>query len=346
MQFDCANYRKYYYPKLNVSTIMDQSVNDNSIQVNYYIPDVIRSGIVSNPPFDFVEKRLTIDPTDVIREMATLPTFYSQIETIRRKFVGEEYLLFEYHHDPAPVTYFEMGTFPRNDMYWDRETLGDNRLYGQAARDAFYNKLKSEVTFDAEIYGTAAPTNTSVLGRIANSYIEILDPYNTSSIALPLYPTYNASTKELKYSLTNGAISIDNVWDFIENGTNANPISANLWYNPDDSLSTTVPMKLYLYRGDDDVMDEGENYFLIEFDFVVNSSQGNEENPVSRSASQTWTMPANSSISVKFFEGSTQITKIITNDVEDNITFADGSNANDLDSSTVSYTHLTLPTIE
>ena len=325
MQFDCANYRKYYYPKLNVSTIMDQSVNDNSIQVNYYIPDVIRSGIVSNPPFDFVEKRLTIDPTDVIREMATLPTFYSQIETNRRKFVGEEYLLFEYHHDPAPVTYFEMGTFPRNDMYWDRETLGDDRLYGQAARDAFYNKLKSEVTFDTEIYGTAAPTNTSVLGRIAQSYLEIVDyDSNGNGITLPVYPTYNASSKTMNLSLVNSELNLTNIRDFIQNGINGKPLTANLFYNPDNYITGTVPVALYLFNGDDTNLDSGESYFSIEFNLKVSSSEGDATNPMHRSAIQTFEIEEGAIITAKYVDSSgTTISREITNTDSDSITIED-----------------------
>ena len=322
MQLDCSNYRKYYYPKLNVATIFDQSVNDNSIQVNYYIPDVLRSGVVSEPPFDFVANRLTIDPADVILEMSQLPTFYSQVDEIRRKFVGEEYLLFEYHHDPY-ITYFEMGTFPRNDMYWDPETLGDNRLYGQDARDAFFARLQSEVTFDSEVYGSTAPTNTSVLGRIAESYLEIVDYNNEGPITLPVYPTYEASTKTLNLSLNNSELNLNNLKDFIRNGINGNPVTANVYYNPDDSISGTIPVALYLYKGTDTIADVGEAYFSIEFELEVSSTQGDYENPVNRTAIQTFVIKEDAVIVAKYVEGDITISRNITNGDLDRITIED-----------------------
>jgi len=323
MQFDCSSYRKYYYPKLNVSTIMDQSVNDNSIQVNYYIPDVIRSGIISNPPFDFVDNRLSIDPTNVIKEMATLPTFYSQLNTIRRKFVGEEYLLFEYHHDPY-ITYFEMGTFPRNDMYWDQETLGDNRLYGQDARDAFFEKLKSEVTFDNEVYGNSSPVNSNVLGRIAESYIEIVDyDANEQAITLPIYPTYDAATKTLDMSLINSELNLTNIQEFIKNGINGKPLTANIYYNPDDSISGTVPVALYLYKGNDTNLDANEAYFSIEFDLKVSSSKGAAENPISSTGIQTFEIEKDAVITAKYVENEVTIQRNIINLDSDKITLED-----------------------
>ena len=323
MQFDCSTYRKYYYPRLNVSTIMDQSINDNSIQVNYYIPDVIRSGVVSNPPFDFVENRLTIDPTDVIKEMATLPTFYSQLNTIRRKFIGEEYLLFEYHHDPY-ITYFEMGTFPRNDMYWDQEILGDNRLYGQEARDAFFEKLKSEVTFDSEVFGTSAPINSSILGRIAESYIEIVDyDTNNDAITIPVYPTYTAATKTLNMSLVNSELNLTNLKDFIKNGINGKPITANIYYNPDDSIVGLVPVALYLYKGNDTNLDSGEAYFSIEFNLKVSSSQGSAENPYHRTGIQTFEIEKDAVIVAKYVEDEVTIERNIINLDSDKIVLED-----------------------
>ncbi|MEL0310229.1 MAG: hypothetical protein VXA18_05525, partial [Gammaproteobacteria bacterium] len=186
-QFDCSNFRRYYTPILNTATIFNQSVNDNSFQASYYIFDILRTGVVSNPPFDFVENRLTIDPTDVIKEIAALPVFFKDMHQIRRKFNTDEYMQFEYHHNPL-VSYFDFGTFPRNDAY--QADSSSDYLYGQAARNAFFEKLKSEQTFNADLYGTSAPTNESVVGRIANHVIEISDYKDSNEVKLPIYPSY------------------------------------------------------------------------------------------------------------------------------------------------------------
>ena len=74
--------------------------------------------------------------------------------------VGDDYVLFEYHHDPD-ISYFEFGTFPRNDTFI-KDGDFNNKLYGQAARDAWFEELQTEPTFDEVVYGTAS-TGSKVL---------------------------------------------------------------------------------------------------------------------------------------------------------------------------------------
>ena len=319
-QFDCTNYRKYYTPILNVATIFDQGVNDNSFQSNYYIFDILRSGVISEPPFDFVQNRLTIDPTDVIKEMAALPVFFKEINEIRRKFNTDEYMRFEYHYSPK-VANFEMGTFPRNDSY--QGDYNEDHLYGQAARDAFFAKLKTEPTFNADVYGTSAPTNESVVGRIANHVIEIFDYKDSNEIKLPVYPSYDSTTKTLNLSLINSELNVTNIKDFLENGINNNLLNAKLYYNPDDSIIGTMPIVLYLYQGNDTIVDSNEAYFSIEFSIDVNS-----ESTANKGAKQTFELKANQIIKAKFVDGDSIITRDITNTDSDKLILEDNLSDN------------------
>jgi hypothetical protein len=319
-QFDCSNYRKYYTPILNVATIFDQEVNDNSFQSNYYIFDILRSGVISDPPFDFVQNRLTIDPTDVIKEMAALPVFFKEIKEIRRKFNTDEYMRFEYHYSPK-VANFEMGTFPRNDSY--QGDYNEDHLYGQAARDAFFAKLKTEPTFNADVYGTSAPTNDSVVGRIANHMIEISDYKDSNEIKLPVYPSYNSTTKTLNLSLINSELNVSNIKDFLENGINNNLLNAKMYYNPDDSISGTMPIVLYLYQGNDTTVNSNEAYFSIEFSIDVNS-----ENTSNKGAKQTFELKANQIIKAKFVDGDTTISRNISNGDSDKLILEDNLSDN------------------
>ena len=327
---DCESVRHYYYPILSVSTIPDQSVNDNSLELRYYIPDINRSGISDNLPYDFITNRVTIDPLEMVKDIADLPRTFKELDSIRRMFNGEDYVFFEYNKDSELNAYFEAGTNPRNDMYWDRTEGSHDRIYGQAARNAFYNRIVQETTFNSDITGSSAPINTSILGRIANSFIEIVDYSGTDEIKIPVYPTYNSTTKNLDFSMTGASIDLENLHDFIENGINSKPVSVNMWYSPDDSISKTVPVKLYLYQGNDTNIDAGEGFFTISFDLVVSSQEGSEENPVNRTASQTWSVSANQSILVKYTEGNTELSKTITNGDIDEIILTD-SVSNDLD---------------
>ncbi len=321
-QEDCSGFRRYYFPILSIATIMETSVNDNSIQARYYMPDTVRTGVISSPPFDFVENRVTIDPTNVIAEMGQLPRFYSQIDQIRRLLNVEDYVLFEYHKDGSVNAYFEVGTFPRNDMYFPIAENGA-KLYGQAARDAYFTKLQSEETFTADIYGSSSPVNSRVLGRIANSYLNLVDYQGSDSVTLPVYPSYDASTKTLDLSLVGSQLDLENLQDFIENGINGNPVTANLWYNPDDSIESTIPVVLYLFRGSTPSTEVAEAYFTMEFNLTVSSSEGSEENPVGRSATQTFTIDQGA-ITASYYEDGVTITRTITNSDSDSITVSDG----------------------
>ena len=324
---DCESVRHYYYPILSVTTTPDQSVNDNSLQLRYYIPDITRSGISDNLPYDFITNRVTIDPLEMVKDIANLPRTFKELDSIRRMFNGEDYVFFEYNKDSNLNAYFEAGTNPRNDMYWDRTEGSHDRIYGQAARNAFYSRIIQETTFTSDITGTSAPINSSILGRIANSFIEIVDYVGADEIKIPVYPTYNSTTKNLDFSMTGASIDLENLHDFIENGINSKPVSVNLWYSPDDSISKTVPVKLYLYEGNDTNIDSGEGFFTITFDLIVSSQEGSEENPVRRTASQTWSVSANQSIIVKYTEGNTELSKTITNSDLDQITLSDNDSS-------------------
>ena len=325
---DCDEVRPYYYPILTVKTFIDNG-SDSSLQLSYYIPDINRSGITANPPYDFISNRVNIDPSGMVKEIASLPRTFNEIDTIRRMLKGEDYVLYAYNKDNTLNSWFEIGTNPRNDMFYDYGSGSNDKIYGQAARTAFYNRVSTDTQFSSSIFGTSAPTNSNILGRIANSYIEVVDYSGSDEIIIPVYPTYDATTKTLDYSIIGASLDLENVHSFIENGINGKPVTVNLWYNPDDSISGTVPIKLYLYQGNDTNVDSGEGYFSIEFDLTVASSEGNEENPVYRTASQTWTVPANSTITVKYIEGDTEISKNIVNVDSDQITIIDNIGVGD-----------------
>ena len=330
---DCDLVRHYYFPILKTQTFIE-NVSGNSLEMSYYIHDINRSGISDNFPYDFISNRVTIDPTAVIKEIAALPRTFAELEKIRRMLNGGDYVLYTYHKDSSVNAYFEVGTNPRNDMFWDYASGSDDRLYGQAARTAFYVRTKNESAFDINIYGNSEPNNPGVLGRISNSLIELIDYSGNDQIKIPVFPQYDPSSKTMDLSIRGASLDLENIHSFIESGINGTPVSANVWYNPDDSISATVPVKLYLYEGNDSKVDAGESYFSIEFELTVSSSEGSEENPNQRIATQTWEVPAGSEIVVKYTEDSVTLTKSISNVDSDKIELSDGR-VNDLDGAVI-----------
>ena len=330
---DCELVRHYYFPILRVSTTIDE-VSGNSLEMSYYIHDINRSGISDNFPYDFISNRVNIDPTVIVKEIASLPRTFAELDKIRRMLNGGDYVLYTYHKDSTTNAYFEVGTNPRNDMFWDFASGSDDRLYGHAARAAFYQRVSAEDAFSSNIYGNSEPKNSGILGRIANSLIEVIDYSGSDSITIPVYPTYDSNSKTMDFSIRGASLDLENIHSFIESGINGTPVSANVWYNPDDSISATVPVKLYLYEGNDSKVDAGESYFSIEFELTVSSAEGSEENPNQSIATQTWEVPAGSQIVVKYTEDSVTLTKNISNVDSDKIVLSDGR-VNDLDGAVI-----------
>ena len=79
---DCDLVRHYYFPILRTQTFID-NIAGNSLELSYYIPDITRSGVSDNLPYDFISNRLTIDPTQVIKDIAALPRTLKELDEIR-----------------------------------------------------------------------------------------------------------------------------------------------------------------------------------------------------------------------------------------------------------------------
>ncbi len=317
---DCETVRHYYTPILTATTMY--SSNSNSLEARYYVFDILKSGISSNLPYDFISgDTVTINPEAVVQDIATLPRMYKDLDSIRNLFTGDDYIYFAYHDDNSEVARFEAGTNPRNDMFEDLSNA-DVRVYGQAARDAFYNKLVSNSTFNTDVYGSGAPTNSSIIGRIANSYIEISDYVGNTELKIRVTPTFDKTSSTLDYSYA-GSLNLTNIKDFIANGINGNPVFAKIWFNPDSSISKTVPVKLYLYEGNNTVVDSDEGYFLIEFNLSVSSSETGSD--IGSNATQIWEIPASTVITASYTQNGTTISTQVTNSEVDRISLTDVS---------------------
>lgn len=317
---DCENVRHYYTPVLRATTMY--SSNSNSLEARYYVFDILKSGISSNLPYDFISgDTVTINPEAVVQDIATLPRMYKDLDSIRNLFTGDDYIYFVYHDNNSEVARFEAGTNPRNDMFEDLSNA-DVRIYGQAARDSFYNKLVSNSTFNSDVYGSSAPTNSSIIGRIANSYIEISDYVGNTELKIRVTPTFDKTSSTLDYSYA-GSLNLTNIKDFIANGINGNPVFAKIWFNPDSSISKTVPVKLYLYEGNNTVVDSGEGYFLIEFNLSVSSSETGSD--IGSNATQIWEIPASTVITASYTQNGTTISTQVTNSEVDRISLTDVS---------------------
>jgi hypothetical protein len=327
---DCDDVRHYYTPILNASTfLMDGS--GTGIGAQYYIFDILRSGISSNLPYDFIDNSVNINPELIVQDVANLPRMFKDLDAIRSLFKGDDYILFGYDKESSLNAYFEAGTNPSNDMFWDLSSGFDNapdRIYGQDARTAFFNRLKENPNLGESFYGTNAPQNTSIIGRIANSYIEISDYSESEEIKLQITPTYDYTNKTLDYSLTS-SLDLENIQNFIENSINGNPLNAKIWFNPDGSINSSVPIKLSLFQGADNLVDSGEGYFTISFDLEVASNSGGNDNRYS--ATQTWSLPAGSLIKVSYIEDSITISKTIVNIDLDQITLQDSDTGDESD---------------
>lgn len=99
----------------------------------------------------------------------------------------------------------------------------------------------------------------------------------------------------------------------MDEGIGDTPIDAEIFINPDNAVSGTMPLKLYLYHGDDDVASATEDYFSIEFNIDVSASING----------LFLTIEAGEEISAKYHTGSVVIEKTVINEGEDTILIMD-----------------------
>ena len=313
---DCNLVRHYYYP---LSIVSSFSPEGESLQISYYMPDIVRTGILSDPPYDFIKQQLTLDPTNVINSISLLPLEFNQVQNIRRMFNGEDYALLQFYKTPQLTYQFEFGTNPRNDFFNVRECFVDgcvtlNSLHGQAARKAMFDTLSNDTGWEQSA-GTAPP-KSHVLGRLSESYIEIIDyDQNTGeSLSYDVYPSYDSEDKTLDLSLHAAEIDLENIQSFLIDGIGDTPLDAKIFFNPDDSITGTMPIKLSLYQGNDKTADQNEDYMTIEFELDVSATTNGLR----------FLLPENQEIYAEYIAGTTIISRTVYNGDEDSILVKDG----------------------
>ena len=314
---DCNEVKHYYTPQLEIQQF--DSASNESIEFSYYIFDILRTGVISDTPYDFIKNYLTVDPTTTINEIAQLPKDFSKVDEIRRMFNVDDYVLIDFYKTSDCTYQFEFGSNPRNDYYNERGCATQNEYYSQDARNAMHNLLSSESVWNSTA-GDNAP-KSKVLGRLSAPYIEIVDYLNAdgSEVKYDVYPVHAKGSKVLDLSLKGASVDLNNLKDFLSNGIGNTPLDAKIYFNPDDSISGTVPITLSLYQVNEGSVpnanaDTGEDYMKIDFSLDVQPTSNGLK----------FTLPANAEITAVYQTGSVAITKRVTNAEADSITISDG----------------------
>ena len=314
---DCNDVKHYFTPQLEIQQF--DSGSNESVEFSYYIFDILRTGIISDTPYDFIKNYLTVDPTTTINEIAQLPKDFSEVDEIRRMFNVDDYVLIDFYKTSDCTYQFEFGSNPRNDYYNERGCTTQNEYYSQDARDAMHNLLSSESVWNSTA-GDKAP-KSKVLGRLSAPYIEIVDYLNSdgSEVIYDVYPLHEKGSKVLDLSLKGASIDLNNLKDFLSNGIGNTPLNANIYFNPDDSITGTVPITLSLYQVNEGTVpnataESGEDYMQIDFSLDVQPT----------SDGLMFTLPANAEVTAVYYSGSVAITKKVINTEADSITINDG----------------------
>ena len=314
---DCNDVKHYFTPQLEIQQF--DSGSNESVEFSYYIFDILRTGVISDTPYDFIKNYLTVDPTTTINEIAQLPKDFSEVDEIRRMFNVDDYVLIDFYKTSDCTYQFEFGSNPRNDYYNERGCTTQNEYYSQDARDAMHNLLSSESVWNSTA-GDKAP-KSKVLGRLSAPYIEIVDYLNSdgSEVIYDVYPLHEKGSKVLDLSLKGASIDLNNLKDFLSNGIGNTPLNANIYFNPDDSITGTVPITLSLYQVNEGTVpnataESGEDYMQIDFSLDVQPT----------SDGLMFTLPANAEVTAVYYSGSVAITKKVINTEADSITINDG----------------------
>tara|TARA_B100001057_G_scaffold90097_4_gene86339 strand:- start:2191 stop:9084 length:6894 start_codon:yes stop_codon:yes gene_type:complete len=314
---DCNEVKHYYTPQLEIQQF--DSASNESIEFSYYIFDILRTGVISNTPYDFIKNYLSVDPTITINEIAQLPKVFSKVDEIRRMFNVDDYVLIDFYKTSDCTYQFEFGSNPRNDYYRERGCTTQNEYYSQDARDAMHNLLSSESVWNSTASDNAP--KSKVLGRLSTPFIEVVDYLNLdgSEVKYDVYPIHTKGSKVLDLSLKGASVDLNNLKDFLSNGIGNTPLNANIYFNPDDSITGTVPITLSLYQVNEGTepnatAESGEDYMQIDFNLDVQPTTDG----------LMFTLPANAEITAVYNSGSVAITKKVINTEADSIIINDG----------------------
>ena len=255
-----------------------------------------------------------MDPSNVINEISALPSKFEEIQSIRRMFNVDEYVLFEFYETSDLTHQFEFDTFPRNDFFNTRLcTDSCTNLVSYYGQDVASNvqSFKNESGW-ASIVGQEPP-QSKVLGRISKPFVQVVD-YDDSNNerAFDIYPRYIPETKTLDLSLKAGEFDL-RILSFLNQGIGDTPLDAKIHINPDNSIfeqwNQTFP-----YQGTDDDASEEEDYMSIEFNLDVSASDDGLK----------FMLLENEEIQAQYVDGSVIISRTIINEDYDEIVITDG----------------------
>ena len=263
---DCRDATHYYFP----NTIVSSFRSKGGLEAHYYIPDIVRTGIMSETPYDFIANQLSINPTTYIQEITELPGSFKQVDEIRAMFNVDDYVLFRLGGGDNGL--FEFGTFPRNDMY--KDSFDSAPIFGQAARDAAHAKLLE--TFGTEAVN-AEPPGSNVLGRISARTVKVVARDNAGNTHhLPTYSTYSEDNRAVVLNLQGASLNPQSIQDAITGVLDSNqlPLELLVPFNNDDSVAGDFPVLVELYQGNDAVRSGAEQKISVELSVRAENADG------------------------------------------------------------------------
>jgi hypothetical protein len=278
--------------------------------------------LVENKVFNIVDNE-NINPETLIKEVATIPYKFSEIDEMRKLLKFGESAFYYYTPNsgntgptrPFCTTTIQVSSVPRDDQlsgscseeynpnnveYTPLVYSGEN-LFGQDARDKMYEILKSsEFDYD-NMVGSSSP-KSNVLFELEGEGITFYDRFSSSiDRDYKIFPRYNKISKWIDASLVGSEISKTSIDGFI-GGNYSIDTYFSIALNADAPFTSTQDFKLQIFSNDN---------YLVNSEYLELIVKLKIETTSSGSIKVTWLK--GDSVTFKLIDGDTQLTSSVTN---------------------------------
>ena len=281
---------------------------------------LVTTNFVENKVYTVVDND-SLDAEPLIKEVKDLPFGLTKIDEIRPLISNNEQVFMYYSPDTSVDDgesflsyYLNFTNFPKEDSfqiqtyYPSTGSYTENeRIYGQAARDAFFDVLDDSIYDYGNMVGASPPVDT-VLFRLYEEQIQVIDKLSADAEPTKKYlitPRYNKETGYIENNIEGSQISKTSIQNFFDGFyTEETQFAGQI--NVSEPFTSVEEITFQLFKGNSH--STNDDYFEIKVELKFETTD---------SGIQVSWLP-DSVATFKFYDvessGTTILTKEVTND--------------------------------
>ena len=303
------------------------------VGTSYRTNSKARSRIIStSTPHNLIDNKGSFDPLDVIREISQIPWKLSDVEKMRSLLgYNENVNIFfkESNEIGGTRRSISLTALPWKDNYTDDNNV---EFLGIDARTKFFEAINAwnpaaKLNLDSTYLGGSSFPESKALFRLSSQGAYTFQVGNPDErIWIVPEIEFSGNTTYMLGNFYGQNIDLETLQDIAKNGIGTKTVSVNGSLEINGDISGTLPIKLYLYEGSDDILNAGEGYFSIETNISfspTNDPQGRTDNNLRDGIRRAMRLTLAAGEEIKFTFNDSNGTKIektiINNDIDTNI---------------------------